>query len=148
MAAIKGKNTKPELWLRKELFRLGFRYRLHRKDLPGKPDIVFPRLRTVIFVNGCFWHCHEGCPLFKLPGTNPEFWQSKLRGNRERDIRNYAQLAKQNWRVIVVWECSMKGKGRIPTDELLGIVERLIRSDSDHFSEVTGTIPLADKNHR
>lgn len=129
MAAIKGKDTKPEVWLRKELFRRGFRYRLHRKDLPGKPDIVLPRFNTVIFVNGCFWHCHEGCPYFKLPKSNVDFWIDKLQKNTERDLANRESLLQDNWKVVIVWECSTKGRFRLDQDKL---VTELVGSIYDH----------------
>ena len=108
MSAIKGKDTKPEVWLRKELFSRGFRYRLHRKDLPGKPDIVLPRFKTVIFVNGCFWHGHEGCRYFKIPSSNTDFWREKLERNKARDQKNYGRLRSEGWRVVTVWECQIK----------------------------------------
>ena len=109
MSGIKGKNTKPELIVRKELFRRGFRYRLHCKNLPGKPDLVFPKYRAVIFVNGCFWHCHD-CSLFKWPKSNSEFWKEKITGNINRDKKNCEQLVNQGWRVTTIWECALKGK--------------------------------------
>ncbi len=107
MAAIKGRNTKPELAVRRFLHAAGLRYRLHRKDLPGKPDIVLPAHRTVIFVHGCFWHRHSGCANSVMPKSNRLFWQEKLCGNVERDRRNHAELGGLNWRVIVVWECEI-----------------------------------------
>jgi len=115
MSGIRGKNTKPELVVRKELFRRGFRYQLHRKDLPGKPDLVFPKYNAVIFVNGCFWHGHD-CKLFKWPKSNPEFWREKINSNKERDARNTTQLRDGGWRVITVWECILKGKADTEID--------------------------------
>ncbi len=109
MAGIKGKDTKPELVVRKALFRRGFRYRLHRKDLPGTPDIVFPKYHAVILVNGCFWHCHE-CELFKWPKKNAMFWRTKILNNKTRDARNMALLRDAGWRVTTLWECSIKRK--------------------------------------
>ena len=107
MSHIRSRNTKPEVKLRKELFRLGYRYRLNVKGLEGKPDIVLAKYRTCIFVNGCFWHGHKGCPKFVLPKTNVEFWLAKIENNRERDLRDYAFLESRGWRVIVVWECEL-----------------------------------------
>ena len=104
MAAIRGTNTKPELAVRGFLHAKGFRFRLHRNDLPGKPDIVLPKFRTVIFVHGCFWHLH-GCKNTVAPKTRSEWWAAKLEGNRARDERNRLRLEKLGWRVIIVWEC-------------------------------------------
>lgn len=108
MSGIRGKNTKPELLLRKLLFRNGFRYRLHQKDLPGKPDIVLSKWNTAIFVHGCFWHRHSGCRLATTPSTRPEFWKAKFDGNVERDQRNQTSLLEAGWRMAVVWECGLR----------------------------------------
>lgn len=108
MSRIRGKNTKPEELVRKFLFSKGFRYRKNDPHLPGKPDIVLPKYRTVIFVNGCFWHGHEGCRYFVWPKNNEEFWKTKISGNMERDKRTIAELQKDNWRVLIVWECELK----------------------------------------
>ena len=108
MAGIRGKNTRPELKIRKELHRLGFRFRLHDKQLPGKPDIVLRKYQAIIFVHGCFWHQHE-CRLFKWPKTRPEFWKEKINRNRENDIKALESLCSSGWRVCVIWECAMKG---------------------------------------
>ena len=108
MSKVKGKNTKIELVVRKRLFSLGFRYRLYSKDLPGHPDIVLPKYRAVIFVNGCFWHGHKGCKRSSVPETNAEFWRDKIAGNQERDQINYARLSSLGWKVIVIWECELK----------------------------------------
>ena len=107
MSHIRSRNTKPEVKLRKELFKLGYRYRLNVKGLDGRPDIVLAKYRTCIFVNGCFWHGHKGCPKFVLPKTNVEFWLAKIENNRERDLRDYTFLESRGWRVIVVWECEL-----------------------------------------
>ena len=107
MSHIRSRNTKPEVKLRKELFRLGYRYRLNVKGLDGRPDIVLAKYRTCIFVNGCFWHGHKGCRKFVLPKTNVEFWLAKIENNRERDLREYTFLEGRGWRVIVVWECEL-----------------------------------------
>jgi DNA mismatch endonuclease, patch repair protein len=109
MAGIKGKNTKPEVALRRGLHKLGFRFRLHAKHLPGKPDLVFPKFGSVIFVQGCFWHGHE-CAVFKWPKSNRQFWKKKIEGNRVRDSKNYKLLKLSGWRVLEVWECQLKGQ--------------------------------------
>lgn len=111
MSGIRGKDTKPELLVRKALFAAGFRFHLHRRDLPGVPDIVLPGKRVAIFVHGCFWHMHEGCRNAKLPSTRPDFWREKLRRNVERDRENVDALVGLGWRVLVVWECSTREKG-------------------------------------
>jgi DNA mismatch endonuclease, patch repair protein len=108
MSRIKGRNTGPELRLRSLLHRAGFRFRLHAKDLPGKPDIVLPKYHTAIFVHGCFWHRHEGCRNATTPSTRTEFWQDKFDANVERDRRNRAALERAGWTVITVWECDLK----------------------------------------
>jgi len=108
MAAIKGKNTKPEMVVRQLVHRLGYRYRLHRKDLPGKPDLFFPSRRKIIEVYGCYWHMHD-CPYGRVvPKTNVEFWQTKRLSNVTRDKKNMKELAKQGWRVLILWECEVK----------------------------------------
>jgi len=108
MSRIRSKNTKPEEMVRKYLFSRGLRYRKNDKRLPGKPDLVFPKYRVVVFVHGCFWHKHTGCRYFVLPESNAAFWDEKLEGNRLRDERDILQLCKDGWRVIVVWECELK----------------------------------------
>ena len=108
MSTIRGSNTGPELRLRRALHTAGLRFRLHRKDLPGRPDIVLPRHRLVIFVHGCFWHRHEGCRNATNPATRPEFWKDKFRSNVNRDVRNETLLVEAGWRVGIVWECSIK----------------------------------------
>ena len=112
MSHIRSKATKPEITVRKWLWAHGYRYRLNVKSVPGKPDIVMRRYRTAIFVNGCFWHGHEGCKLFVMPKTNTEFWQNKINYNRERDQKNYQLLIDAGWQVIVVWQCNL-AKGRL-----------------------------------
>lgn len=113
MAGIQGKNTRPEMIVRRTLFSAGYRYRLYRKDLPGTPDIVLPRYHCVIFVNGCFWHGHENCRLFRLPKSNTEFWRVKIEGNIARDREKYDALVERGWRIIIVWECAIKGSQRL-----------------------------------
>lgn len=108
MAGIKGRNTRPELRLRKMLSRLGFRYRLHRGDLPGTPDIVMPGRRIAIFVHGCFWHMHANCRYAKLPATRQDWWEAKLKGNRLRDEKAIGGLGNAGWRVAIVWECALR----------------------------------------
>ena len=108
MSRIKGKNTKPELLVRKFLFANGFRYRLNVKDLPGKPDIVLPKYKTVIFINGCFWHGHKGCRYFVLPKTRTEWWLQKIKGTWQRDKEAEIKLNVLGWKVIVIWECELK----------------------------------------
>lgn len=110
MSRIRGKNTKPEELVRKYLFSQGFRYRKNDARLPGKPDIVLPKYKTVIFVNGCFWHAHEGCKYFVWPKNNADFWKKKIKGNIQRDNSNYRLLTHQGWKIIVVWECELKKK--------------------------------------
>ena len=108
MARVKSKGMKPELTVRRLLHGLGYRYRLHRSDLPGRPDLVFPSRRKVVFVNGCFWHDHPGCSRVRIPATNRDYWVAKLRRNRERDCRNVALLESDGWAVMTVWECQLR----------------------------------------
>ena len=127
MSRIHGKATKPELKVRQWLWQHGYRYRLNVKSVPGKPDIVMRRYQTAIFVNGCFWHGHEGCDKFKIPQTNREFWVNKIKRNQERDQKNYQVLHDNGWQVIVVWECQLTPK-RI--EETMLRVELLL---NEHF---------------
>lgn len=115
MSGIRSKNTKPELQVRRLLFSLGYRFRLHRKDLPGTPDIVMPSRRVAIFVHGCFWHRHKNCSLAKLPKTNSEFWKKKLSGNVRRDKEKYRELARCGWRTLVIWECAVRREQQVGT---------------------------------
>ena len=108
MAGIKGKNSQPELLVRRLLFASGYRFRLHRRDLPGTPDIVMPGRKVAVFVHGCFWHLHQGCRYAKMPATRPEFWKAKLEANVERDRRAVGKLQASGWRVLCVWECSTR----------------------------------------
>lgn len=121
MAAIKSRDTKPELQVRSALHRAGFRFRLHRSDLPGKPDIVLPKYHTVIFVHGCFWH-HHGCANSKIPKTRRSFWEQKLLANRARDKRQRRALQRLGWKVLTIWECQVQSE---PTKCLHRIVESL-----------------------
>lgn len=134
MARIRSKDTKPEMMIRRGLHALGYRFRLHRKDLPGCPDIVLSRYRTVIFVHGCFWHSHEGCRLAATPHSNEEFWSRKLVGNRQRDARNKGQLEAAGWRILVIWECACK-KSR--QEELLALIQNfLLDNDQTTYREI------------
>lgn len=117
MSRIRGKNTKPEELVRKYLFSQGFRYRKNDVRLPGKPDVVLPKYKTVIFVNGCFWHKHEGCKYFVWPRNNADFWKKKIESNVMRDIKNYQQLKDLGWKVFVIWECELKRDCRAETLE-------------------------------
>ena len=125
MSCIKGKNTKPEEIVRKYLFSQGFRYRKNDKRLPGTPDIVLPKYRTVIFVNGCFWHGHQGCRYFVVPKTNTDFWMNKIDTNRIRDQKKISELEAMGWKVIVIWECELKpGK----QDDTLGKIVKMLEA--------------------
>jgi DNA mismatch endonuclease (patch repair protein) len=108
MAAIKGKNTKPEMMVRKILHANGFRYKLHDKSLPGKPDIVLPKYKTVIFVHGCFWHGHKNCKYFVVPKTRTDWWLNKINGNIANDTKALKALKKEGWKIITIWECNLK----------------------------------------
>ena len=121
MSGIRGKDTKPELAVRRGLHAKGFRFRLHAKDLPGKPDLVLPRYRAAIFVNGCFWHRHD-CHLFRMPSTRQEFWSEKIACNVERDAAAHAKLRDAGWRFLIVWECALKGRTRLGIGE---VIERI-----------------------
>jgi len=123
MSGIRGRDTKIELVIRRALFARGYRYRVDRRDLPGRPDIVLPKYRAVIFVHGCFWHLH-GCGLTKMPATRPEFWRDKLEGNRRRDEVAVGRLRDLSWRVATVWECSLRNKGET---EILDVTTGLDR---------------------
>lgn len=120
MSKIKGKATKPEILVRKYLFSKGFRYRVNDRRYPGNPDIVLPKYKVVIFVNGCFWHVHEGCKYFVWPENNKSFWKTKLSSNVERDRKNYEKLVSAGWKVIIIWECELqKGKGETRLEQLM-----------------------------
>lgn len=123
MSRIRGHNTKPEHIVRRHLHKPGFRFRLHVKDLPGKPDIVLPKYHTVIQVNGCFWHGHEGCKFYKIPKTRTEWWLNKINKNKERDQSSNRALTENGWAVITIWECELKPDGRERT--LNALISRL-----------------------
>ena len=118
MSAIKSKNTKPEIKVRKVLHSMGYRFRLHRKDLPGSPDIVLPKYKTVIFVHGCFWHRHENCKYASTPKTRKEFWENKFKANVKRDKNNFKELKNLNWKVLVIWECELNYLQEIITQNI------------------------------
>ena len=113
MRRVKRRDTKPEILVRSLIFHMGFRFRLHRRDLPGTPDIVLPRHRKVIFVHGCFWHGHKSCPRSKRPTTNESFWNNKLDGNIKRDKRYCIELRQMGWKVLIVWECETKSAEKL-----------------------------------
>ena len=135
MSRIGGKDTKPEMLIRRALHARGFRYRLHVGKLPGRPDIVLSRFRAAIFIHGCFWHAHEGCRYFRIPGTRTEFWATKLYGNRDRDRAKDAALQAAGWRRLVVWECAIKS---IPVDSLVNTIVSWLAS-GDLVGEISGT---------
>lgn len=128
MAGIRSTNTKPEMMLRLALHAAGFRYRLHDRRLPGRPDMVFPRRRAVLFAHGCFWHGHD-CHLFRLPGTRPEFWREKIDRNRERDMVAESALSALGWRCGVVWECALRGRTAIPISDVIFQCVAWLQSD-------------------
>lgn len=131
MAGIRGRDTKPELMIRRHLHAQGLRFRLFARDLPGRPDIVLPRWRVVIFAHGCFWHRHQGCSFFRLPRTRPEFWANKIERNVERDSAAVEQLRSAGWRVAVVWECALRKEPERTLDRLVAFVR-----GNRHFLEV------------
>ena len=124
MARVKGAHTKPELLVRSLAHRMGFRFRLHRRDLPGCPDLVLPKHKKIIFVHGCFWHGHEGCRRSARPTTNTEFWNKKLSGNIRRDKTNQQRLQDDGWKILIVWECETKDQ-----DGLKRILGRFLREE-------------------
>ena len=122
MSRIKGKDTKPEMLVRKFLHANGYRYRLHTKELPGKPDIVLPKYRTVIFINGCFWHGHEGCKYFSIPKTKTAWWLNKINTNIANDKKAIEALSKDGWKIITIWECELKPAKKDSTLSMLNLV--------------------------
>jgi DNA mismatch endonuclease, patch repair protein len=139
MSRIRGKNTAPELLLRRGLHAAGLRFRLHVRDLPGHPDMVFPRYRAAAFVHGCFWHGHD-CPLFKVPETRRDFWRAKIAGNRARDSRNHDSLIGEGWRVLTVWECALKGPAKRLLPEVLAACAGFIHG-ANRDAEISGHWP-------
>ena len=136
MSGIRGKNTRPELVIRQGLHAMGFRFRLHAPSVPGKPDVVLPKYRAVVFVHGCFWHGHS-CHLFKMPSTRPEFWNTKIARNQERDREVREALREAGWRQLVVWECAIKGKWKLDLEAVLLGASDWIRSDKRE-AEIAG----------
>lgn len=136
MAAIRGADTGPELQIRRALHARGFRYRLHVKTLPGKPDLVFPGLGAVVFVNGCFWHGHD-CALFKWPKSREDFWRAKIGGNIARDAAQFTELRARGWRVARVWDCALRGREKRPFDEVISQLSLWLRSDRPE-TDLTG----------
>ena len=136
MSGIRGKNTKPEMLLRRGLHARGLRYRLHAKNLPGSPDLVFPAKKAVLFAHGCFWHGHD-CHLFRMPSTRPEFWSAKIARNQAVDVRALAQLQAAGWRTGVVWECALKGRARLGLDEVIDRCDIWLRGP-DPVLEIRG----------
>ncbi|NHN91653.1 very short patch repair endonuclease [Acetobacter sicerae] len=136
MSGIRGKDTKPEMVLRQGLHALGFRFRLHDRKLPGTPDLVFPKYHAVILVHGCFWHGHD-CHLFRLPGSRTEFWRTKIDRNRAVDVRTQLALRNAGWRVGTVWECAMRGKGRLSMENILEACSAWLKSDASEL-EIRG----------
>lgn len=137
MQAIRNRNTKPELLVRKLLYSRGFRFRLNVKTLPAKPDIVFPKYRAIILVNGCFWHGHD-CPVFKWPKTRREFWKEKITGNQQRDNRNLRDLQAAGWRVLTLWECALKGRYKLPLDVIADLIENWLLVGGETSIEIQG----------
>ncbi len=129
MAGIRGRDTAPEILIRSALHRSGFRFRLHGASLPGRPDLVFPRFRAVVLINGCFWHAHE-CVLFKWPQSRAAFWRDKIMANRRRDERVRKELRQRGWRVLEIWECALRGPVRLPFPPLMRDIGRWLRSKS------------------
>jgi DNA mismatch endonuclease (patch repair protein) len=126
MSRIRGRDTRPELLIRRGLHARGYRYRLHDKGLPGLPDMVFSKRRAVLFVHGCFWHGHD-CPLFRMPATRTDFWATKIATNRSRDAKVRAALSGAGWRVLTIWECSLRGADRWPQEQILDFCEVFLK---------------------
>lgn len=138
MSRVRARNTKPEMLVRRGLHARGLRFQLHRRDLPGKPDLVFPKHRAVILVHGCFWHGHR-CPLFKWPATRAAFWKEKIDGNRRRDDAAVMALREKGWRILVVWECAIRGPDRLQADTLVDSCEAFVRHPSKSEAELRGS---------
>lgn len=134
MSNIKGRNTKPELLIRSLLHAQGFRFRIHRKDLPGKPDIVLPKYKAIIFIHGCFWHGHQNCRLFKLPASRTEFWEAKISKNQENDLKAKDLLLNSGWRICTIWECAVRRSKKDPVT-LMDILTKWL-SGSEQLLEI------------
>jgi DNA mismatch endonuclease, patch repair protein len=139
MSGIGAKDTKPELLVRSLLHKMGYRFRLHRKDILGKPDIVLFKWLTLIFVNGCYWHGHINCNLFRLPKSRIQFWTTKIQGNRDRDNRHYFSLNKEGWKIIVVWECAIVRSKRLTRENLSTALSSALHSNKK-FIEIRGDL--------
>lgn len=137
MSRIRGRDTKPEMLIRRGLHARGFRYRLQDRKLLGRPDLVFSRYHSVVFVHGCFWHGHD-CPMFKLPVTRQEYWMTKIASNRARDARVTAALLELGWRVANVWECSLKGPGRLTGDEVITRCQTFLLTEEVTLIDISG----------
>lgn len=146
MSRIRGRDTKPEMLIRRGLHAQGFRYLLQDRKLPGRPDLVFPRYHAVIFVHGCFWHGHK-CPMFKLPVTRREFWAKKIAENRSRDKRTMEALLKLGWRVASVWECSVRGTAKLTTEEVITRCQKFLLSDEVTL-DISGAAIAHEDNHK
>lgn len=142
MAAIKGKDTKPEMIVRRYLFSQGLRFRVQVRKLPGTPDIVLPKYKTVVFVNGCFWHGHEGCKYFRLPKSNVKFWKEKIERNVERDKKSMQDLLDMGWKVIRVWECELRNKSN-REEKLDKIYTSITSADRSEYSFEETDVPMA-----
>lgn len=129
MSRIRGRDTRPEMLIRRGLHRRGFRFRLQAREWPGRPDLVLPKHRAAIFVNGCFWHGHD-CPMFRLPATRPEFWLNKIEGNRARDVASSAALTLAGWRPFTVWECALRGPAKVGSEAVLDACQSFLSSDN------------------
>ena len=132
MSGIRGKDTGPELFIRRALHARGFRYRLHNRRLPGKPDMLFPKYRAVILVSGCFWHGHD-CHLFRRPSTRQEFWHRKITRNRQKDRETWQALRARGWRIAVIRECALKGKTRLDPDRVIDVTEEWLHSGQENL---------------
>ena len=136
MSRVRGKDTKPELLIRRELHAKGFRYRLHDRKLPGKPDLVFPKYKSIIFIHGCFWHGHS-CHMFRRPSSHTEYWNRKFARNIERDKRNYRYLEDKGWRILTIWECALSGRTRLPLENVIDMASDWLLFKTAHM-EIRG----------
>jgi DNA mismatch endonuclease (patch repair protein) len=140
MSAVRGKDTRPEMLIRRGLHAAGFRYRLHGPGLPGRPDLVFPGRKAVIFVHGCFWHGHD-CPLFRFPSTRQEFWETKIGRNQQRDAKVAAKLKAAGWRVLNIWECALRGPERLPQGDVIAMAGLWLEAGAAETGEFRGVRP-------